>query len=203
MQFLKKLFEPSSVRKDVIIVSGLPRSGTSMMMKMLEAGGLEIVSDHLRTADEDNPKGYYEFERAKKLPEGDTAWLDEARGKVVKVISELVKHLPPTHNYKVLFMRRTIGEILASQQKMLERRGKAGGAVSDEEMAALFDKHLKQVYAWMDGQPNLAYLDVDYNQMLREPRPILRQIKRFLGEGLDVDKMAAVADPSLYRQRRI
>jgi hypothetical protein len=212
LKLFEKLFKSNSIRlpdgsvrlpDGIIIVSGLPRSGTSMMMKMLEAADLEILTDHVRTADEDNPKGYYEFERAKKLPKGDTAWLEDARGKVVKIISELVKHLPSAYNYRVLFMRRDVGEILASQRKMLDRRGKEGGQVNDEDMAALFDKHLKQVYAWMDGQPNLAYLDVDYNQMLREPRPILQEVNRFLGGGLDVDKMAAVADPSLYRQRHI
>ncbi|HZD55295.1 MAG TPA: hypothetical protein VE136_01120, partial [Anaerolineales bacterium] len=97
------------------IVSGLPRSGTSMMMKMLEAGGVPPLTDEIRTADRDNPKGYYEFERVKKMPDGDKAWMVEARGKSVKVISALLEHLPPQYDYKVIFMRRDMNEILASQ----------------------------------------------------------------------------------------
>src|SRR5687768_1736541 len=109
--------------RDVItVVSGLPRSGTSMMMKMLEAGGLEPVVDHVRKPDEDNPKGYYEFERVKAL-ENDREWLPEAKGKFVKVISMLLRHLPADHRFKVIFMQRNMPEVLASQKKMLVRRG--------------------------------------------------------------------------------
>jgi hypothetical protein len=188
-------------REDVIVVSGLPRSGTSMMMKMLEAGGLQVLTDSIRVPNENNPKGYYEFERVKKLPEGDTAWLDQAVGKVVKIITQLVMHLPASHSYRILVMRRSIPEILASQAKMLERRGEAGSGVSDEQMTALFEKHLAQVYAWMDQRDGLVYLDVDYNEMLVDPVPTIGSIQRFLGRELDADAMAAVIDPSLWRNR--
>jgi hypothetical protein len=192
------LNEPSA---QVVIVSGLPRSGTSMMMKMLEAGGMQVVEDQIREPNADNPRGYYEFERVKKLPEGDTVWLEDAVGKAVKVISQLVMHLPDSYAYKVLFVRREIDEILASQAKMLKRRGESAGAVSNERMAGLFDKHLEKVYAWMDARPNVAYLDVDYNQMLADPRPTLERVNAFLGGRLDVAAMAAVVDPALYRNR--
>jgi hypothetical protein len=172
-----------------------------MMMKMLEAGGLQVVQDHVREANVDNPKGYYEFERVKKLPEGDTAWLDDAVGKVVKVISQLVMHLPETYTYRVLFVRRKMDEILASQSKMLERRGEADGALPDAKMAQLFDKHLQKVFAWMDERPNVAYLNVDYNQTLRDPLSILYTVNDFVGGSLDVAAMAAVVDPDLYRNR--
>jgi hypothetical protein len=185
----------------VVIVSGLPRSGTSMMMKMLEVGGMQIVQDHIRTPNVDNPKGYYEFERVKKLPDGDTAWLEDAKGKVVKVISQLVMHLPDTHRYRVLFVRRRMEEILASQAKMLRRRGEAMGAVSDEKMARLFERHLQKVSAWMEGRPHVAYLNVDYNEMLEDPRPVLEQVNEFLGGTLDVAAMERVVDPALYRNR--
>jgi hypothetical protein len=185
----------------VVIVSGLPRSGTSMVMKMLEAGGMEVLQDHIREPNADNPQGYYEFERVKKLPEGDTAWLEEAAGKVVKVISQLVMYLPEGYTYRVIVVRREIAEILASQAKMLDRRGEPVGGVSDERMAELFEKHLQKVYAWMDAQPNVAYLDIEYNQMLADPRPTLERVNAFLGGGLDVDAMAAVVDPALYRNR--
>ena len=188
--------------QDVVIVSGLPRSGTSMMMKMLEAGGLPVLVDHIREPNTDNPKGYYEFERVKKLPQGDVAWLDDASGKAVKVISQLVMDLPDTHTFRVIMMRRNINEILASQTKMLEHRGEETGAVSNGQMATLFAKHLQKVYTWMDGQPNLTYLDVDYNQALRDPLPISESVNEFLGHALDTEQMAAVVDPSLYRNRR-
>jgi hypothetical protein len=187
--------------KEVVIVSGLPRSGTSMMMKMLEAGGMEPFTDGIREANVDNPKGYYEFERAKKLPKGDIVWLEEATGKVVKIITALIIHLPDTYTYRVLVMRRKMDEIIASQNKMLENRGEEV-KVSDEEIIRLFNKHLKQAYAWMDQQPNVAHIDVDYNQLLQTPMPILEEVNEFLGGSLDVEQMAAVVDPSLYRQRR-
>jgi hypothetical protein len=172
-----------------------------MMMKMLEAGGMQVVQDHIREPNVDNPKGYYEFERVKKLPEGDTAWLHDAAGKVVKVISQLVMHLPEGYSYRVLFVRRKMQEILASQAKMLERRGEAVDAVSDEKMARLFEKHLQKVFAWMDQRPNIAYLNVDYNEALIDPWPILQDVNDFVGGTLDVDAMAAIVDPALYRNR--
>lgn len=199
MKFLQKLFQKKP--KEVIIVSGLPRSGTSMMMKMLEAGGLPVLTDNIRKANEDNPKGYYEFERVKKLPEGDTAWMDQAEGKVVKIISQLLMSLPEGYTYRVLFMRRHINEILASQRRMLERRGEDPNKVDDEEMAALFEKHLEKVFAWMDRQPHVHYLEVDYNRTLADPQPTAEQVNEFLGGELDVEKMVGVVDPSLYRQR--
>ena len=188
--------------KSVVIVSGLPRSGTSMMMRMLEAGGLEIVQDAIRKPNEDNPKGYYEFERVKKLPEGDVEWLATARGRVVKVIAALLIHLPQSYTYKVLFMRRRMSEILASQRKMLLRRGEDPNQVDDVEMTRLFEQHLAQVYAWMDQQANVDYIDVSYNKMLEDPSRLIEEIQAFLGQALDTSAMAAVVEPTLYRQRR-
>ncbi|MEZ4768156.1 MAG: sulfotransferase [Caldilineales bacterium] len=185
----------------VVVVSGLPRSGTSMMMKALEAGGLAPVTDELREADEDNPKGYYELERVKQMDKGDTAWVADAQGKVVKVISALLEHLPPGYEYKVVFMRRNMDEILASQKKMLERRGEPTDRVSDEELTRLFNKHLQKVDTWMRAQSNFSVLYVDYNEMLASPEPFARQVNQFLGGRLDEQKMATVVDPNLYRNR--
>ncbi len=185
----------------VTIVSGLPRSGTSMMMKMLEAGGMEVLTDNIRSADEDNPEGYYEFERVKQT-EHDKAWFRDARGKVVKVIAALLKHLPPTYNYKVVFMRRSIEEVLASQREMLVRRGEPTDAISDERMGELFHKHVARVQAWIEKQPNLEVIYVDYRHTLDNPQEEAERIKGFLGSTLDVEEMVAVVDPSLYRQRR-
>jgi hypothetical protein len=188
-------------RDAITIVSGLPRSGTSMMMRMLVAGGLEAVTDGVREADADNPRGYYEFERVKKIKE-DTAWLDDARGKVVKMISALLVHLPRTHCYRVVFMRRKLDEVLASQQEMLRRRGKPADPSTDDHMAALYEKHLAQTDAWMTRQPNLDFVYVDYNQMLANPPREVQRITTFLGNGLDGAAMLHVVDPALYRQHR-
>jgi hypothetical protein len=185
----------------VTLVSGLPRSGTSMMMKMLEAGGMQVLADHVRTADEDNPEGYYEFERVKKI-EHDQAWLEDARGKVVKMISALLRHLPPHHRYKVVFMRRKLEEVLASQRQMLVRRGKPTDTTSDEKMAEFFTQHLRRVEAWLGEQPNTDVLYVSYNALVLEPEPHCAQIAGFLGLPLDSARMASVASGTLYRQRR-
>jgi len=188
-------------RRDLVtVVSGLPRSGTSMMMKMLEAGGLPIMTDQLRVADADNPQGYYELERVKQL-EHDKAWVAEARGKVVKVISALLVHLPAEHRYRVVFMRRTLDEVLASQRQMLVRRGEPTDAVPDDKMAVYFTNHVKKVEAWLAAQPNLETLYVSYNEMLADPAPACARVAAFVG-GLDAGRMAAVVSGDLYRQRR-
>ncbi len=185
----------------VTLVSGLPRSGTSMMMKMLEAGGLPALTDNVRTADEDNPKGYYEFERVKQI-EHDQAWLPEAQGKVVKMISALLKHLPDGYDYRVVFMRRRLEEVLASQRQMLIRRGKPADASGDEKMATYFARHLAQVDAWLAERPNFAVLNVSYNDMVADPAVHAARIAEFLGGGLDIEAMTGVVAAQLYRQRR-
>ena len=185
----------------ITIVSGLPRSGTSMMMKMLEAGGMLPYTDNIRTADDDNPKGYYEFERVKKLPDGDTNWLPDAGGKAVKVISALLEHLPVEYNYRVLFMQRKMEEILASQKQMLIRSGQPTDRVGDEQLADMYGKHLAKVKTWLENQANMRVIYLDYNQMLVDPQKSADQVNIFLGEGLDPQAMAAVVDTSLYRQR--
>lgn len=190
-----------SQREEVIVVSGLPRSGTSMMMQMLEAGGVAVLTDRVRGADEDNLKGYYEFERVKALPQ-DTAWLEEAEGKAVKIVSELLRRLPADHSYRVIFMRRDLREVLASQGQMLVRRGGASSGVGDDRMAEVFRKHLREVEAWLAGQPNVTVFYADYNGILKEPVKWAEEIGRFLGGRLDVKRMAGVVDEVLYRQRR-
>jgi len=191
-----------STNDAIIIVSGLPRSGTSMMMNMLHAGGLAVVSDGVRTADDDNPKGYFEFERVKKLKE-DKGWLPEARGKVVKAISELLKHLPTdgAYTYKIIFMRRNIDEILASQTKMLKRRGTHDPSVADEEIRRMFLVHLERINDFLRLHPCFDVLYVNYNLMLKEPAERIVQINAFLGGHLDVAAMTAAIDQSLYRNR--
>jgi hypothetical protein len=185
----------------ITLVSGLPRSGTSMMMKMLEAGGLPVVTDGIRTADEDNPEGYYEFERVKKL-ETDQSWIPEARGKVVKLISALLKHLPETEQFKIVFMRRKMDEILASQKQMLIRRGKPTDVTPDQQLATFFERHLRQVGEWMAARPNIEVIYVSYNDLVQDPAPHAQRVAAFLDCGLDAAKMTTVVSDRLYRQRR-
>jgi len=185
----------------VVVVSGLPRSGTSMMMKVLEAGGLPVLIDGLRSADKDNPEGYYEYERVKELDKGDTAWVGDAQGKVVKVISALLEYLPPDYPYRVIFMNRNIEEVLNSQRKMLTHRGENVDAVNDAEMADLFAKHLVKVKSWLRAQPNFSVLEVDYNAMLQSPDRYIGMINQFIDNALDEPAMAEVINPDLYRNR--
>jgi broad-specificity NMP kinase len=184
----------------ITIVSGLPRSGTSMMMKMLEAGGMEVLTDQVREADVDNPMGYYEFERVKQL-ETDQSWLPEARGRAVKMVSALLKHLPATYRYRVIFMLRQMDEILASQQQMLIRRGEDADRVSDETMAEMFGRHLQQMRDWLARQPNVDVLYVHYGDVLADPATAAKRIAGACGGMLDAQAMARVVDRSLYRQR--
>jgi hypothetical protein len=185
----------------VTIVSGLPRSGTSLMMSMLQAGGMDLLLDGVRRPDEDNPKGYYEFERVKQIDD-DQEWLQDARGRVVKMISELLRRLPPTNTYRVIFMQRAMEEILASQREMLARRGEPTDRVRDEDMARMYRRHLGQVRAWIAEQPNVETLYVSYNDLVSDPGPQLQRINQFMGGALNVEAMIGVIDNSLYRQRR-
>lgn len=187
--------------KTIVVVSGLPRSGTSLMMKMLEAGGVPLQVDHLREADEDNPKGYYEFEPVKQLREGEKDWLPAAVGKAVKIVAPLLPHLPDGYHYHILFMRRAMPEILASQRKMLERRGVEADEIPDPVMAAAFEKHLAEVERWMRESAHVHHLDIGYADLVLGDHAIIQRIPGFLGRKLDVKGMSAVIDPQLYRQR--
>ncbi|MEE8139143.1 MAG: sulfotransferase [Thermoanaerobaculia bacterium] len=198
---LRSFYRRLRYGKPVVVVSGLPRSGTSMAMKMLQAGGLPLVLDEVRTADEDNPKGYYEFERVKDLAsESDWSWLANTRGKGIKMISHLLKELPATLNYKVLFIHRNLREVLASQAKMLERRGE-DRETDDQRMMELFENDLWKVTYLMTHRPQFETLSLHYSEVLADPLEQARQIREFLGVDLDVERMAGVVDLALYRNR--
>jgi hypothetical protein len=197
---LRRLYRRLRFGEPIVVVSGLPRSGTSMVMKMLEAGGLPVLTDGLRTADEDNPRGYYEVERAKHLAgEADRGWLAEARGKGLKVISYLLKSLPPTFNYKVVFIRRDMDEVLASQRKMLARRGEAE-ETAPERMRALFEDDLWRASYQLSRRPEFETIELHYSAVLGRPLEEARRLAAFVG-GLDAEAMAAAVDPALYRNR--
>lgn len=186
-------------RDEIIIVSGLPRSGTSMMMKILEAGGLSVFTDNIRTADEDNPGGYYELEEVKRVKE-DTSWLEGVVGKGVKIISALLYDLPDRFDYRIIFMERDMKEILASQRKMLERKGEKD-TLSDDEMLPIYRKHLTDIKRWIEQQPNIKVLYVNYRDVLENPHDSAARISQFLNTSLDLDRMTDVVDESLYRNR--
>lgn len=197
--WLRKVFQTNPPGY-ITIVSGLPRSGTSMMMSMLEAGGIPPLTDGQRRADENNPRGYYEFERVKKLPEGDSAWLREATGKAVKVISALLEHLPAGYPYRVVFMHRELEEVLSSQRRMLSRTGKQDD-LQDAELRALYDKHLEQVKQMLRRRAEVSVLYLSYNDLMLDPDPGIQQLDKFLGGALEQDAMRAVVDQALYRER--
>jgi hypothetical protein len=183
----------------ITIVSGLPRSGTSLMMQMLAAGGVPVLSDGERKADTDNPRGYLEWERIKQLPK-DPAIIAEAEGKVVKVISQLLLSLPDGHEYRVIFMQRPLPEVLKSQEEMLRRRGTFDPAVDSSPIEEAFQRHLIEVNRWLN-KANAAVLRVHYHRTLREPRGTAEAVAEFLKVPLDVEAMTREVDQSLYRNR--
>ncbi len=189
-------------RKPIVIVSGLPRSGTSMMMKMLAEGGLPILTDEIRTADADNPNGYFELETVRKLKEGNFEWLEAADGKVVKVISALLENLPQQYSYKIIFMERALKEVLASQKKMLDHRGTIS-KVDDDEMEQQLHKHLSAIRPWLVRQPNIDVLYVNYNALMSKPELFCERIEEFLESPLDQKRMLSVPTEKLYRNRDV
>ncbi len=184
----------------ITIVSGLPRSGTSLMMQMLEAGGLPVLSDGERKADTDNPKGYLEWERIKQLPK-DPSLIAEAEGKVVKVISQLILSLPSDHEYRVVFMLRPLPEVLKSQEKMLLRRGSADSNTGASAIEEAFQRHLIEVNQWLAGKKNIQVARVHYHRVLREPKAVAEEVAAFLQVPLDIEAMVRQVDESLYRNR--
>ena len=174
-----------------------------MMMKMLEAGGIPLLTDRHRQPDADNPEGYYELELVKKL-EDDVAWLADAEGKAVKIISQLLIQLPAdAHQYRVLLMDRNIDEVLASQTEMLKRRGtdRATGAGDDDTLRSLFERHLEEVRQWLRVQENFDFLSVQFNAVHANPTLQAQRVSEFLGVGLDIPRMAAAVNNRLYRQK--
>lgn len=202
--FLSSLFGGGKAKygEPLIIVSGLPRSGTSMMMKMLEAGGLPIMTDSIRTADIDNPKGYYEYERVKDLEkEKDKSYIKEGRGKVLKVISFLLKDLPDENAYKIIFMRRDLGEVIASQNKMIKHRGEKDDS-DDKMMIDAYMNHLAAVRIMVRKRPNFEMVEIRYDTTVQDPKEAARQVNVFLGGKLNEAAMGQMVDADLYRNKK-
>ena len=184
----------------IIVVSGLPRSGTSMMMQMLKLGGIEPFVDNIRRPDEDNPRGYFEYEKVKKL-KIDNSWLEDAQGKSIKIISQLLSNLPSDYDYKVVFMRRNMSEILASQRKMIERLGTKGASVPADALGNIYKKHLTQITDWLSQNDAFEVLYVDYRDVIENTAKHVELICDFLDHPLDSEKMISAVDRTLYRQK--
>jgi hypothetical protein len=184
---------------EIIIVSGLPRSGTSLMMQMLASGGLETVTDNIRTADTDNPRGYYELEKVKKIKD-DASWLPGTRGKAFKMVSQLLFDLPPSERYRIIFMERDLDEMLVSQEAMLQRRNRA--PAPRDEIKRAFMKHLERLRDWLVEQPNMDVLYVKYADLIERPEEQAGRVSEFLRGKADAKAMAAAVDPALYRNRK-
>jgi RNase adaptor protein for sRNA GlmZ degradation len=188
------------VDNEIIIVSGLPRSGTSLMMQMLENGGVQVVTDNIRTPDTDNPRGYYEYEQVKTIKR-DVSWLPETRGKAFKMVSQLLYELPSSQRYRIIFMERDMDEMLLSQEKMLARLNKP--AAPRAAIKRAFIEHLHSLLEWLSDQPKIEVLHVCYNDLLERPEGQTDRISAFLRGKANSQSMAKTVDPSLYRNRKI
>jgi hypothetical protein len=191
---------PNTLSTWITVVSGLPRSGTSMMMRMLEAGGLPVLTDRVRKPDEDNPNGYYEFEPVKQLRR-DAGWLAGAAGKAVKVVYRLLQDLPPHYAYRAIFLERRLEEVLASQTVMLVRNRGGHGAADNARLAESFRRELERTKSWLRQQRNFSVLYLNYHDVVGDPLAAAEAVDRFLRAGLDTRAMAGVVDAGLYRNR--
>ena len=187
------------MQNEIIIVSGLPRSGTSLMMQMLDNGGVPVVTDNIRTPDTDNPRGYYEFEQVKKIKE-DVSWLPGTRGKAFKMVSQLLYELPASETYRVIFMERDLDEMIRSQEKMLSRLGKP--SAPSEAIKQHFTRHLERLRAWLAEQSNFKLLFVRYKDVVESPSAAVSRLSEFLPVKIDMEAMAKTVDPALYRNRK-
>ena len=199
---IRSFFRARRYGEPVYVVSGLPRSGTSMMMRMLEAGGLEVFTDGERTADIDNPEGYYEFERVKDLEkDSDRSWVRGARGQALKVISFLLRFLPDENAYRIVYMRRHLDEVIKSQDKMLDRLGNAAPGADVEAMKEAYRNDIVAARLYARKRPNMEWVEIQYADAIADPAGTARAVNAFLGGGLDEAKMAAAVNAKLYRNR--
>jgi hypothetical protein len=190
------------MNREITIVSGLPRSGTSMMMKILEAGGIPVLADHIRVADIDNPNGYYEFEPVKSTHE-DPSWLAQAQGRVVKMIYKLLYDLPPDCSCRIVFMQRALKEVIASQNTMLVRRGEKPSDDSEtHSLVGTFASEIAACKGWLKTRENFSVLFVNYNRMLENPAEQIAALNEFFNNELNEAEMLQVVDPDLYRQKQ-
>ena len=186
----------------IVVVSGLPRSGTSMMMRMLEAGGIPIMTDAERGADIDNHNGYFEYERIKDLEtETDKGYIREGRGKALKVISFLIKYLPDDNDYRIIFMRRNLDEVLTSQGKMIDRLGTTDAEADDEAMKEAYRNDIVRTRLLCRKRRNMELIEIHYTETVADPAAGATKVNAFLGGHLDEEAIQAAIDQSLYRNK--
>ena len=193
------------LQESIVIVTGLPRTGTSMMMQMLQAGGVPVLADQHRQADESNQRGYFEHENAKKLAR-DAEWLSEGKGRAVKIVAQLLQNLPQEHRYRIIFMHRPLAEVVASQKKMLQRLGKQGAAITDEALKRTFQRQVTQVRTQLThfrGRGILDFLDIKYHDALHDPVLVAEQLAEFLGGNFDAVAAAQAVDPTLRNENSL
>jgi len=184
-------------RKDqIVVVSGLPRSGTSLMMQMLQKGGLQTLTDHERKADQSNPKGYFEYQPVKSLHK-DNSWLHEAKNKSVKVVAPLLKFLSPEYRYKVIFMKRDLTEVIKSQQKMIGKNPD----ILPFNLFEAYNKQLNQVEIWKNKEPGVELIYLDYKEVLEHPGQVADKLSAFIGSKLNKSEMLTCVDKTLYRNK--
>jgi len=185
----------------VVVVSGAPRSGTSLMMQLLEAGGIAPLCDGARPPDAGNPRGYYELEAVKRLPD-DVGWLAQAPGRAVKVIHALAPRLPAGPRYRVLWMERDLGEVVRSQRALLETLGRAPtDALADARVAEILGQQLAEAAAALDARSDVRRLAIEHARLIAQPGPSIARLAAFLATPLDLAAMAPIIDPTLHRVR--
>jgi predicted AlkP superfamily phosphohydrolase/phosphomutase/tetratricopeptide (TPR) repeat protein len=185
----------------VMIVAGLPRSGTSMTMQLLAAAGIEPYTDLKRGADTDNPRGYFEHENAARLHQ-DASWISAARGKAVKIVAHLLPYLAAGEEYRIVFMHRDLNEVVASQRAMLARLARTGARLDDRVLARTYTRQLVQVQTWLRRRPEIQVLPVGYADALRDPAGTCARLAGFLGQPFDESAAAMAVDPALRRQKQ-
>jgi hypothetical protein len=186
----------------VTVVSGIPRSGTSLMMRMLDAGGIAALTDGKRLADTHNPHGYFEYEPVKRLAT-DASWMESARGKSIKVIYRLLRFLPAGIPYRVVLMQRDLHEVFDSQRDMLRDRGDEAAGQAGDRLIAVLAAELEETRKWLTSQAGMEVFEVRYADLVGQPAVQAKALSGFLGGDLDEEAMAAAVDPSLYRHRRL
>lgn len=185
----------------VTIVSGLPRSGTSLMMQILEKSGMDILTDNVREADESNKCGYYEFEKVKKMMI-DASWLPQAEGKVVKIIAQLLDYLPDGFEYKTIFMERDYDEVFNSQSKMLDRLGSKKIKADTVQLKKTFQKQVGEIKTRLQKKTDFSLINISYSNLIFHPESEIEKMDIFFKKKFDRKKICAAIDPDLYRERK-
>ncbi|MCA9258259.1 MAG: sulfotransferase family protein [Planctomycetales bacterium] len=190
--------------EEIIIVSGMPRSGTSLMMRMLALGGIPVLTDNCRPADSDNPHGYFEYEPVKRL-QHDASWLPRARGRAVKIVAPLLAYLPEDARRRIIWMERSLDEIMLSQQAMLRRSGQPAPPqeLVRKALARQATQILQRLHAdsRSSADPRSSVVAIDFRRVIDDPHETASRLCEYLNFELDVESMATAVDPTLYRQR--